>query len=72
MVKSICADKPGRYQLDGESGEPGVDCCYSELIENGHTAISLVGADGENAPPRNACEARSFPEMRLGANRTQI
>ena len=40
MLKSICADAPGCYQLGDESGGKDVDFGYAKLVGNGYSGIS--------------------------------
>ena len=75
-IKPICADAAGRYQLDDEYGEPGVYYRYSELIDNGHTGISLGSGDGEDTASLKSLCDMCFPRNALksesGANFLKI
>lgn len=49
LLKSICVEEEGeegRFALDGESGEPDLDCAYARLIENGYTCQVFWGRWG--------------------------
>ena len=41
---AICAEAPGRFEIDPESVEPLGRCGYSKLIQLGYTSDSLASA----------------------------
>ena len=51
MLKSICADTPGRYQLDDEPGEPDVERAYANPVYNGQAGIFLASVGDEDRAP---------------------
>ena len=47
ILKSICMEEDGCCTASEESGEPGGDWIYAELISNGHTGSVLSSVGGE-------------------------
>ena len=61
-LMSICAEAPGCFEIDTESGEPMGTCVYSKLIQLGYTSQSLESADGTDGHSMNYLYRLVYPE----------
>ena len=52
-LMAICAEAPGCFEIDPESGEPMANCAYSKLIQLGYSIASLESADKKDGPSIN-------------------
>ena len=52
-LMDICAEAPGWFGIDPESGEPMGNCVYSKLTQSGYSSTSLASADGEDGQSIN-------------------
>ena len=46
-LMAICAEAPGCFEIDPESGGPMENCVYSKLIQLGYSSTSSARAGGE-------------------------
>ena len=61
-LMDICAEAPGCFEIDPESGEPLESCVYSELIQLGYTSDSLASADGKDSASINYLYNLIYPD----------
>ena len=52
-LMAICAEAPGCFEIDPESGEPMGNCVYSKLIQLGYPSKPLGSADGKDGQSIN-------------------
>ena len=62
ILMVICAEAPGCFEIDPESGEPLESCAYSKLIKLGYTSDSLASADGKDAASINYLYNLIYPD----------
>ena len=59
ILMVICAEAPGCFEIDPESGEPLERCVYSKLIQLGYTSDSPASAGEKDATSINFFTDRS-------------
>ena len=59
---SICAETPGCFEMDAESGEPMETCVYAKLIQLGYASQSLASADEKGGLSMNYLRHLARPE----------
>ena len=47
-LTSICADAPGPFELNPDSGEPNANCAFAKLSQEGRTGASAESDDGKD------------------------
>ena len=74
ILMAICAEAPGWFEIDPESGEPMETCAYSKLMQLGYSSQSLARADGKDGKSINylsqlgyqeAGASTVYPEMQI-------
>ena len=62
-LMSICAEVPGCFEIDTESGGPMETCVYSELIQLGYAIHSSASADEKDGRSMNYLYHLVYPEI---------
>ena len=62
ILMVICAEAPGCFEIDPESGEPLGSCFYSKLIQLGYTSDSLESADDKDPTSINYLYNLIYPD----------
>ena len=67
-LMAICAEAPGCFEIDPESGEPMGNSVYSKLIQLGYPGTSLASADGEDGGSINYLYRLVYPGAEAGSS----
>ena len=61
-LMDICAEEPGCFEIEPESGDPMETCVYSKLIQLWYSIHSLASADGKDGQSTNYLPRLVYPD----------
>ena len=67
-LMSICAETPGCFEMDAESGEPMETCVYPKFIQLGRKSQSLDSAEEKEGLSTNYLSHFPHPETEAAAD----
>ena len=65
-LMAICAEAPGCFEIDPESGEPMANCVYSKLIQLGYSSTAFACSGGGDGGSINYLYHLVYPEAEAG------